>query len=120
VAKELLAAKRLEIPVCGTSAQAIIEELECRKAKDADWRNGRSWSLVYYAGDELDGFLKSAYETYFSENGVSPSAFPREALMCRKIMAFRYSPVCRVRHAHHESTACMFFSVRTAHPTWVH
>lgn len=76
MAKELLAAKRLEIPVCGTSAQAIIEELECRKAKDADWRNGRSWSLVYYAGDEHDGFLKSAYETYFSENGVSPSAFP--------------------------------------------
>ncbi len=30
----------------------------------------------------------------------------REALMCRKIMAFSYSHVCRVRHAHHESTAC--------------
>ena len=27
----------------------------------------------------------------------------REALMCRKIMAFRVSHVCRVRHAHHES-----------------
>ena len=25
--------------------------------------------------------------------------------MCRKIMAFRYSHVCRVRHAHHESTS---------------
>ena len=37
--------------------------------------------------------------------------------MCRKIMAFRYSHVCRVRHAHHESTACNFSSVRTAHPT---
>jgi zinc transporter len=44
----------------------------------------------------------------------------REALMCRKIMAFRYSHVCRVRHAHPESTACNFFSVRTAHPTLVH
>ena len=40
--------------------------------------------------------------------------------MCRKIMAFRYSHVCRVRHAHHELTACNFFSVRTAHPALVH
>jgi hypothetical protein len=40
----------------------------------------------------------------------------KEALMCRGIMAFRYSTVCRVRHAHRESTACMLFSVRTAHP----
>ncbi len=44
----------------------------------------------------------------------------KEALMCRRIMVFRYSHVCRVHHAHHESTACNFFSVRTAHPTLVH
>jgi len=44
----------------------------------------------------------------------------KEALMCRKIMAFRYNHVCRVRHAHHESTACLFFSVRTAHPALIY
>ena len=61
--------------------------LEQRKAGDADWRHGRSWSLVYYGGDEHDAFLKQAYAVYFSENGVSPTAFPSLARMEAEVVS---------------------------------
>jgi len=34
-------------------------------AKDADWRGGRIWSLVYFAGDDVAALLKDAYSTAF-------------------------------------------------------
>jgi len=50
--------------------------MEAARAQDVDWRHGRSWSLVYYAGDEHTDFLKKVYSMFFSENGLSPTAFP--------------------------------------------
>jgi glutamate/tyrosine decarboxylase-like PLP-dependent enzyme len=47
-----------------------------REAGDADWAHGRSWSLVYHAGEEHTELLRQAYSLYFSENGLSPTAFP--------------------------------------------
>ncbi|MBA2664331.1 MAG: aspartate aminotransferase family protein [Bradymonadaceae bacterium] len=44
-------------------------------SNDADWRNGRTWSMVYFAGDEHYDFMKKAHNTFFSENGLNPMAF---------------------------------------------
>ncbi len=42
---------------------------------DANYRDGRTWSLVYYLGEEHTAFLKEAYGLYFSENALNPMAF---------------------------------------------
>ena len=68
--------RRIQIPDCGMEKNLIIRMLEKAKSSDVDWRRGRTWSLVYYAGDEHTDFLKEVYGRYFNENGASPYAFP--------------------------------------------
>jgi len=48
---------------------------EARK-KDANWQNGKIWSLVSHVSDEHTELLKEAYTMFFSENALSPMAFP--------------------------------------------
>lgn len=66
---------------------SVLYELASRKNGDINWHQGRSWSLVYYAGHEHDCFLKQAYSTYFSENGVSPAAFPSLARLEAEVIS---------------------------------
>ena len=49
--------------------------MESMRADDADWRSGRTWSLVYYVDDEHHEFLERAHNSYFAENGLNPMAF---------------------------------------------
>jgi len=46
------------------------------KHEDVRWRDGRVFSLVYYAGDDVLNVLKEAALLYFSENALNPTAFP--------------------------------------------
>ena len=66
----------MTLPATGMSRAELMARLEELRAGDADWRSGRTFSLVYYAGDELLEVLKEAYGKFFSENGLSPLAFP--------------------------------------------
>ena len=50
--------------------------MEDLREHDARWREGRTWSLVFHAGDEITDLLKDAYTMFFSENGLNPMAFP--------------------------------------------
>src|SRR5512143_1324531 len=43
---------------------------------DVRWRQGRVFGLVYHLTDEIDDLLQEAYEMFFSENGLNPTAFP--------------------------------------------
>ena len=63
------------IPRQGMDKQLVLEQMKAYGESDADWRNGRTWSLVYDAGDEHIAFLKEAHNTYFSENALNPMAF---------------------------------------------
>jgi glutamate/tyrosine decarboxylase-like PLP-dependent enzyme len=68
--------RKSSIPPRGIDRNRLLEQMTAMKANDADWRNGKIWSLVYHGGDEHSRFLKEAYNRYFSENGLSPAAFP--------------------------------------------
>jgi glutamate/tyrosine decarboxylase-like PLP-dependent enzyme len=67
---------RLTIPKKGAPREEVIRALKDAKRLDADWKSGKTWSLVYYNGEEYTDFLREAYGTYFSENALSPIAFP--------------------------------------------
>jgi len=68
--------KKISIPSKGIPKDELLSRMELMRNKDADWRSGKTWSLVYYAGEEHTGFLKKAHNMFFSENGLSPMAFP--------------------------------------------
>lgn len=65
-----------KLPRKGRSAPEILETMREIKESDVQWEDGRAWSLVFHAGDEISSFLKEAYTMYFSENALNPTAFP--------------------------------------------
>ncbi len=64
------------LPEQGQTAAEVLEKLQQAKANDANWRDGRTFSLVYYAGPELEALIKAAAMASFSENALNPMAFP--------------------------------------------
>ncbi|MGB2693826.1 MAG: aspartate aminotransferase family protein [Dehalococcoidia bacterium] len=65
----------MKIPKNGTPRDELLARMEDARSRDADWRHGKTWSLVYFAGDDVTDVLKAAYTKFFSENGLSPMAF---------------------------------------------
>lgn len=66
----------MRLPQKGATHEEIISKMKKTRAGDVEWRDGRAFSLVYFAGDEILELLKEAYTIFFSENGLSPIAFP--------------------------------------------
>lgn len=64
------------LPTQGTPREAVLSKLRALHADDAKWKDGRTFSLVYFAGDEVSQLLKEAYSEFIAENGLSPVAFP--------------------------------------------
>ncbi len=67
---------RFKLPKTGTDPQTVLEQMQALRAEDSRWREGRTWALVYYAGEEVYKLTQQAYNLYFSENGLNPTAFP--------------------------------------------
>lgn len=64
-----------EIPERAMPHAHVLERMRELRAKDADWRSGKTWCLVYSAGEAHSDFLKRAHNEFFSENGLNPVAF---------------------------------------------
>ncbi len=64
------------LPKTGTPRDAVMQQLKALHADDAKWKDGKTFSLVYFAGDEVSALLKDAYGEFIAENGLSPVAFP--------------------------------------------
>lgn len=64
------------LPKKGAPRSDTLKTLESLHNQDSNWHDGRTWSLVYHAGDEHTEFLKKAYAIYFHQNGLNPGAFP--------------------------------------------
>ena len=63
------------MPDTGRDKKDILAELSTLSEADPQYRDGRLWSLVYYLGEEHTNFLQDAYNSYFSANGLNPTAF---------------------------------------------
>ena len=66
----------MSFPKQGMNKDAVLAALRAKQGGDADWRHGRTFSLVYYAGPEALDVLYEASRAYFSENALNPMAFP--------------------------------------------
>ncbi|RMG10941.1 MAG: aspartate aminotransferase family protein [Deltaproteobacteria bacterium] len=66
----------MSFPKSRLPREKVLETMREAACADADWRAGRTFSLVYFAGDEVLETVKEAYATFLSTNGLSPFAFP--------------------------------------------
>ena len=66
----------MELPSAGRSREDVLARMREQKAADADWRGGRTWSLVYPAGEDVDAVLREAADLYMFDNALNPARFP--------------------------------------------
>jgi sphinganine-1-phosphate aldolase len=65
----------MRFPEHGTPHDEVMSRLRDATSRDADWRGGKIFSLVYFAGDDVAEVLKEAYTAAFYSNGLGPGAF---------------------------------------------
>ncbi|MFX1556883.1 MAG: aspartate aminotransferase family protein, partial [Promethearchaeota archaeon] len=71
-----MARQKVILPNEGIPREELLEMMGKARKKDANWQNGKIWSLVSHASDEHTELLKEVYTMFFSENALSPMAFP--------------------------------------------
>ena len=75
------------LPKKGMSPEAVLQKLQAHRGEDVDWKGGRTFSLVYYAGEQVMQLLHDAYSMFMAENGLSPMAFPSLKTMENEVVA---------------------------------
>ncbi len=65
----------ITIPDKGRKYDEILSDLKSFGQDDPDYKNGRTWSLVYYLDETYSDFLNQANNLYASTNGLNPMAF---------------------------------------------
>jgi glutamate/tyrosine decarboxylase-like PLP-dependent enzyme len=63
------------IPTRGLPEGELLERLAEFRRDDADWQHGRTFSLVYYAGEAHQRLIEKAYGAYATTNALNPMAF---------------------------------------------
>lgn len=66
---------RPSIPSTGRQTQSLLEEMRAMKTGDVAWREGRTWSLVYYGGDAHHDAVMRGSNLFFDDNALNPMAF---------------------------------------------
>lgn len=75
-------------PARGRPVDDLVSELRGGRAADADWRGGRTFSLVYNPADpELERLQQAVALEYLHENYLNPFAFPSLLRMERQVVA---------------------------------
>ena len=77
----------MTFPKAGRAADALLAELEARKANDVRWAEGRVFAYVYDAGPAVMEVVKTAYSAYLTENGIDPTSFPSCLELERDVIA---------------------------------
>jgi sphinganine-1-phosphate aldolase len=77
----------VSLPEHGTPHDELLARMKERKAADADWRGGKTWSLIYPAGEDVDAVLHDANNLYLFENALNPFRFPSLADMEKEVVA---------------------------------
>ncbi|MBL7664369.1 MAG: aspartate aminotransferase family protein [Bacteriovoracaceae bacterium] len=62
-------------PEHGIDKDKVLLELDSLSQDDPDFKRGRTWGLVYYAGEEHHQFLKDVHSRFASQNALNSMAF---------------------------------------------
>ncbi len=75
-------------PETGRPFEEILKELETFGKDDPNYKEAKTWSLVYYLNEEYTQFLEKAYASYFSANGLNPTAFKSLKRLEKEVLRF--------------------------------
>ncbi|HET9733123.1 MAG TPA: aminotransferase class V-fold PLP-dependent enzyme [Acidimicrobiales bacterium] len=98
-------------------ATAVLAELSRRRERDADWRGGRTFSLVYHPDEpDLEQLQEKVALEYLHENALNPFAFPSLTEMDAELVAWGSGLVHGPGHGRLTSggTESIFLAVQTA------
>ncbi len=79
------------LPETGRPREQILQEMQSFRSHDVPWKDGKVFSLVYYAGEDVLQMAKDASMLYFSENALNPTAFPSLRRMETDVVAMTAS-----------------------------
>ena len=65
----------MKLPAKGLTRDELDIQLQQEASKDVDWKGGKIWTLVYYAGDDVAEVLGDTFKQYLYTNGLGPTAF---------------------------------------------
>jgi len=64
-----------QLPPKGFEYNKVLSMMKQYGKNDANWKQGKTFSLVYHRDDAHTKFLQKAFELYFDENALNPMAF---------------------------------------------
>lgn len=76
-----------EFATGGQSPDNVFGELEALRSGDVRWREGRAFSLAYYAGPEAAYVAEEAYRRFSGENALNTAAFPSLEQMQSEVLS---------------------------------
>ncbi|NDF24239.1 MAG: hypothetical protein EB148_07155 [Actinobacteria bacterium] len=65
-----------ELPIHGWSTDETLERLEALRRDDVRWKDGRVFSLAYFATPEAHDLATEAYRRFSGENALNVDASP--------------------------------------------
>ena len=71
----------------GWSSAETLERLEALRGQDVRWKDGRVFSLAYYAGAEAHDLATEAYRRFSGENALNVDAFPSLRAMQSEVLS---------------------------------
>ena len=71
-----MARQKVILPKEGIPRAELLKIMKEASKGDANWKDGKMWGLVNRASDEHTDLLKEVFTMFFSENALSPFAFP--------------------------------------------
>jgi glutamate/tyrosine decarboxylase-like PLP-dependent enzyme len=81
-------AEPVPFPEQGRPVEELLAEIHAGRGDDADWRGGRTFSLVYNPADEgLEHLQREVALEYLHENYLNPFAFPSLLRMEQEVVS---------------------------------
>lgn len=78
--------ERAQLSKTGIDGEALLEQMRSMKGEDADFVGGRTWSMVYWPGDEHHHVTERANNLFLATNGLNPFAFKSLRRMEREVV----------------------------------
>ncbi|MGD2156188.1 MAG: aspartate aminotransferase family protein [Anaerolineales bacterium] len=67
---------KIELPTQGSSKEHILDRMRNMRQQDIRWREGKSFAMIYDPGEKAKELLIEAFNLFFTENALNPTAFP--------------------------------------------
>lgn len=105
------------LPREGASVEEVLAEVRRRRDRDADWRGGRTFSLIYHPDHpELERLQEQVALEFLHENALNPFAFPSLTEMDAEVVGWGSALTHGPGHGRLTSggTESIFLAVQTA------